>query len=161
MAMGSIFIHHLVLHFPIVLAFVLAAVGLWSVREETPQLRRFMRVGGWVCFGFVSVATVSGIIAAPGWFGGDGSPALSHHRNLGVSTWVVMALGAFSYEWGLRSEILDWRKFAVGVWCVGVFAVIGAGHWGGVDRHPDEIPWQVQGATYSSDRPTSKPPIAE
>lgn len=141
------FIHHLSLHFPIVLAFVLAGVGLWSLREDTPQLQRFMRVVGWVCFAFASVATVSGIMATPGWFGGDGSEALSHHRNLGVSTWVAMAIAAFSYEWGLRTKITDWRKFAVGVWCVAAFGVVGTGHWGGADRHPDEIPWRVDGVS--------------
>lgn len=148
--MKSSFIHHLSLHFPIVLAFVLAGVGLWSLREESAQLRRFMRVVGWACFGFVTVATVTGILAAPGWFGGDGSPALSHHRNLGVSVWVVMAIAAFSYEWGVRSAVADLRKFAVGVWCVAAFGVVGAGHWGGVDRHPDEIPWRVDGSSRSA-----------
>jgi hypothetical protein len=138
------FLHHITLHFPIVLALVLAAVGLWSLRDDTPQFRRFMRFGGWICFGFATVTAVSGILAAPGWFGGEGSQALSHHRNLGVTAWVVMAIAALSYEWGIRSGIEDWRKFAVGVWCVASFAVIGAGHWGGTERHPDELPWNAE-----------------
>lgn len=135
------FIHHLSLHFPIVLTIALALVGLWSLREDSAALRRLMRVGGWVCFAMTTLAAVSGIVSAPGWFGGAGSQALSHHRSLGVTAWAVIALAAGSYEWGMRKGIADWRNFAVGLWCVATFAVIGAGHWGGSERHPEEIPW--------------------
>lgn len=137
------FIHHITLHFPIVLALVIAGVGLWSLKDEAPQLRKFVRWVGWVCFAFTTVVVVSGIIAAPGWLGGDGSPDLSHHRNLGLTTWVVVAIATFGYEYGVREDIADWRKFAVGIWCVASFAVIGTGHWGGTEQHQDKLPWAV------------------
>lgn len=139
--MWSSFLHHLTLHFPIVLSMVLAVVGLWSLRADSAQFRQMMRVGGWICFALTTVAAISGIAAAPGWFGGDGSAGLAHHRSLGVTAWALIAIAAFSYEWGVQKGEGDWRKFAVGVWCLAVFAVVGAGHWGGTERHPEELPW--------------------
>lgn len=135
------FLHHLSLHFPIVLGLVLAAVGVWSWRSETPELRILMRVMGWIAFALTTAAVVSGIWAAPGWFGGEGSDRLAHHRNLGVTTWVVVAIAAFSYEHGFRNDSSDWRKFGVGLWCVVAFGVIGTGHWGGSEEHTDAVPW--------------------
>lgn len=135
------YLHHLSLHFPIVLTLALALVGVWSLRENAAPLHKLMRVGGWVCFAMTTVAAVSGIASAPGWFGGAGSEALSHHRSMGVTAWVVIALAAASYEWGVRRDISDWRNFAVGLWCVAAFAIIGTGHWGGSQLHPEEIPW--------------------
>lgn len=135
------FLHHITLHFPIVLSLVLAAMGVWSLRDDIPQFRRLMRWAGWACFAITTVTVVSGIIAAPGWFGGDGTQRLANHRNLGVTTWVVMGIAAFSYEWGLRQKIDDWRKFAIGVWCVAAFAAMGTGHWGGTELHKDRLPW--------------------
>lgn len=139
--MWSEFLHHITLHFPIVLTLVIAGVGVWSLREDTPQFRRFMRWVGWACFAMTTVTVVSGILAAPGWFGGDGTPELSHHRSLGLTAWVVMGLAAVSYEWGVREGSDDWRKFAIGVWCVTAFAVMGTGHWGGTELHDDKLPW--------------------
>ncbi len=139
--MWAQYFHHITLHFPIVLTMVIAAVGVWSLKDDAPQLRFFLRWVGWACFAMTTVTVVAGIIAAPGWFGGEGTEALSHHRNLGVTTWVVMALAASSYEWGVRQGSSDWRKFAVGVWCVTVFSVIGTGHWGGTELHREDLPW--------------------
>ena len=139
--MWAPFLHHLTLHFPIVLSMVLAGVGLWSLRDESAQFRRLIRLGGWICFALTSVATIAGILAAPGWLGGEGSVGLTHHRNLGITAWVVIAVATFGYEWGVRNNESDWRKFAVGIWCLAVFAVIGAGHWGGTERHSGELPW--------------------
>lgn len=140
--MWSEFLHHITLHFPIVLTLVVAGVGLWSLRDEIPQFQLFIRGVGWMCFAMTTVTVISGIIAAPGWFGGEGTAELSHHRNLGLTAWIVMGVAAFSYEKGIREAHTDWRKFGVGVWCVAAFAVVGAGHWGGTELHKDKLPWE-------------------
>ncbi|MGM0557186.1 MAG: hypothetical protein ACQEVA_12460 [Myxococcota bacterium] len=145
--MWAEFIHHLSLHFPIVLALVLAGIGVWSWRSETPELRTLMRIIGWGAFAFTTVAVISGILAAPGWFGGDGSARLSHHRNLGVTVWFTALIAALGYEYGHRHDMSDWRKFAAGVWCVVAFGVIGTGHWGGSEEHTDSVPWLADEAT--------------
>jgi hypothetical protein len=141
MTMWAEFLHHLTLHFPIVLSMVVASVGLWSLRDDAPQLRAFVRWAGWICLAFTTVTVAAGVIAAPGLLGGEGPDALSHHRNLGVTTWVVTAIAAAGYEFGMRRGIDDWRKFGVGVWCVVVLGVIGTGHWGGTELHEDKLPW--------------------
>ncbi len=150
--MWSEFLHHITLHFPIVLAMVVAGVGLWSLREDISQFQLFIRWVGWTCFALTTVTVISGILAAPGWFGGDGTYELTHHRNLGLTTWVVMGVATFSYEKGFREQHPDWRKFAVGVWCVTVFAVIGTGHWGGTELHQDKLPWVDQPAEVEGSR---------
>jgi hypothetical protein len=135
------FIHHLSLHFPIVLTLVLAGVGVWSLRSETDELRTLIRSLGWIALAMTTVAVVSGILAAPGWFGGEGSDRLGHHRNLALTTWVVVLIATLGYDYGVRKDHSDWRKFAVGIWCVAAFGVIGTGHWGGSEEHTDVVPW--------------------
>ncbi len=140
------YIHHITLHFPIVLSLVLAGIGVWSLKEDTPQFRRLIRWLGWACFLLTTTAVITGIIAAPGWFGGDGSHRLANHRNMGVTTWVVMGVATFCYDWGVRHKIDDFRTFAIGAWCVCAFAVIGTAHWGGTVAHKKEIPWAAHPA---------------
>jgi hypothetical protein len=148
--MWSEFLHHITLHFPIVLTLVIAGVGLWSLRDDIPQFQRFVRWVGWACFALTTLTVASGIIAAPGWFGGDGTPELSHHRWLGLTAWITMGLATVSYEWGVRESSDDWRKFAIGVWCVTAFAVIGTGHWGGTELHDDKLPWNEVPAEFEA-----------
>jgi hypothetical protein len=152
--MWSEFLHHITLHFPIVLTLVIAGVGLWSLRDDIPQFQRFVRVVGWACFAATTVTVVSGILAAPGWFGGDGGAELAHHRNLGLTAWIVMGLASASYEWGIRDANDDWRSFAIGVWCVTAFAVFGTGHWGGTELHQDKLPWVDSEAPAPIEAPT-------
>lgn len=135
------FIHHLSLHFPIVLSLVLLGVGGWSLKHDTPELRAVVRVIGWIAVALTTVAVVSGILAAPGWFGGEGSQRLSHHRYLGLTTWVCALLAALAYERGQRLDERDWRALGVGLWCVVAFGAIGTGHWGGSEEHSEVVPW--------------------
>jgi hypothetical protein len=136
------YLHHITVHFPIVLSMAMAAVGLYShLRADTPELHTVLRYGGWITLLFTSLAAISGIISAPGLLGGGGEADLSHHRNLGVATWIVVALGAYGYEQGVRRQYRDWRGFAVAMWCIAVFGVIGTGHWGGSGLHGDSVPW--------------------
>ena len=135
------YLHHITVHFPIVLTFGLAAVGLYSLRRETPELQSVLRWGGLAAFALTTLAIVSGIIAAPGFFGGDGPAALRHHRDLALTTWVVVALGALGYNHGVLRDVRDWRTFAITMWCIAALAVVGTGHWGGAELHTDSIPW--------------------
>jgi uncharacterized membrane protein len=141
------YLHHITVHFPIVLTMAMAATGLYSLRRpDSPDLQVVLRWGGWLTLAMTSIAAISGIISAPGLLGGGGEADLTHHRDLAITTWVVIALGAWSYNMGVRGDqpqqtSRDWRTFAVAMWCIAVFGVIGTGHWGGFGLHGDTIPW--------------------
>ena len=132
------FIHHLTLHFAIVLPMALAAVGTYEVRGERASLVPVVRWGGMLALTMTSLAVISGLIA--GGFSG-GEPTLQHHRYLGILTWIVVAMAAVGYDHGVRRDIGDLRTFGVGLWWVASFAVIGAGHWGGITEHTDVVPF--------------------
>ncbi len=136
------YLHHVTLHFPIVLTFVLAAVGPWWVRTMDERLGVFLRWCGWAAFVTTTVAMVSGTIAAPGWLGGDGPQGLSDHRNMGMLTWSAVAVAAVAFEVGIRVGREDVRKFAALCWIAAAIGAVGAGHWGGSALHSDRIPWQ-------------------
>lgn len=137
----AVYLHHLTLHFPVVLTMVLAAVGVWSIYDETPQFRKLLRWGGWIAFGLTTVTVLSGLVTAPGWLGGGGSEGLSHHRSLGLMTWTVTGIAAWAYEKGVRLKSTDWRYFAAGAWCAASVSVIGTAHWGAAEEHPEAVPW--------------------
>jgi hypothetical protein len=140
--MWSQFLHHLSLHFPIVLVFLLAGIGLWTwIEGETERLRRLLRVVGWCAFAATTATVVSGTWAAPGWLGGGGSEGLSHHRWMGWTTWCVVGLAAWMFERGERESRPDLRRLSIGLWCVATFSVMGTGHWGGAEEHPEVVPW--------------------
>ena len=132
-------LHHLTLHFPIVLTMVLAATGLYARRSEQGEaLLPLMRYGGLITLALTTVATVSGLIAG-GFTGGE--EALQHHRYLGILSFVVIAAAALSFEFGLRHQNRDLRTFGTYLWWIAVFAVIGAGFWGGLGAHGDLTPF--------------------
>jgi hypothetical protein len=135
------YIHHVTLHFPIVLSIVLAAVGIWWVRTDDARLGVFLRFAGWAAFGLATLAMVSGIIAAPGLLGGDGPPELSDHRYMGIVVWVASGIAATAFELGRREENAYVQRFGALCWCAVAFAAIGAGHWGGSTLHSDSVPW--------------------
>lgn len=136
------YLHHVTLHFPIVMSLVLAAVGVWWVRADEPTLAVILRWGGWFTLAVTTITAISGIVAAPGVLGGDGPQGLSDHRNMGVMTWVVIATAAIAFEAGHRTAGRYTCRFAALCWGAAVFASIGAGHWGGSALHSDKIPWQ-------------------
>ncbi len=156
--MNAEFLHHLTLHFPIVLTLVWAVVGLWSLTDESETHRELLRWGGWLTAGLVTITVVSGILAAPGWFGGEGSEGLRDHRNLGLTSWVVIIIAAFGYELGVRLSQKALRIFAVGVWCVACFSVIGTGHWGGSELHPEPVPWLEEESSDERDDSDNRKP---
>lgn len=139
--MWSEFLHHISIHFPIVSVMGLGAIGLFALKNETPELQKVLRWGGWAAFVATTVALVSGIVSAPGMFGGGGSPELTHHRDLGITLWIVVGLAVWSYDYGYRHNVRDLRSFGVMMWCVAVFAVVGTGHFGGSELHPSALPW--------------------
>ncbi len=137
-------IHHLTLHFPIVMPVALGLFGVMTLKEQTPGLHRAMRIGGWVTVVLASVAALTGILSAPGWFGGEGPEVLSHHRWLGVTAWSVIVLAAWCYDRGVVREESDLRSYGVAMWWVAALAAWGAGHWGGVHNNPDVVPaWMM------------------
>lgn len=143
--MWSEFLHHISIHFPIVLVMVLGGVGLFALKHETSELQTVLRWLGWAAFVATTVALVSGIVSAPGMFGGGGPVELTHHRDLGITLWVVVGLAVWSYEYGYRRDVRDLRSFGVMMWCVAIFAVIGTGHFGGASLHPEAVPWVADG----------------
>jgi len=134
-------LHHVTLHFPIVMTFALAGLGAWTMREESERTVSFIRWAGWATFALTTVAVVAGILSAPGWLGGDGPKVLSDHRDLGVTAWFVVGLAAWGYDHGVRHSDREFRLFGVAIWAVASFAVIGAGHWGGVGQYPELSPF--------------------
>lgn len=140
------YLHHLTVHFPIVLSFVLSGVGLYALAttdwEDVPEvLDPVLRLGGWLAAAAATAAVVTGIVAAPGWFGGDDTVGLRHHRDLALTAWCIFLLAAYAYEKALGGGHPDWKKFAVGCWCVATFGIVGAAHWGGSELHTDLVPW--------------------
>lgn len=131
------FIHHLTLHFAIVLPMALAAVGLWSLKAGDGRYTALLRWGGLVTLALTVLTAVTGLLA--GGFAG-GEDHLIHHRYLGIMTTIVVAIAAVSYDYGVRRDSADWRSYGVGVWCVATFSTIGAGHWGVLAEHGDIIP---------------------
>lgn len=136
------YLHHISIHFPIVMLLGLGAIGLYAIKRETPELITILRWGGWAAMILTSLAAISGILSAPGWLGGDGPKGLSDHRDLAVTTWVITLIAAPSFDYGVRHSERDWRLFAIGAWCVAAFGAIGAGHWGGSQQHPEVVPWE-------------------
>ena len=140
--MWAQYLHHITVHFPLVLAIVLGAIGLWSwSADRTDQLDPILRWGGWAALLFAVVAVISGIVTAPGWFGGEGSVGLRHHRDMGLTSLCVIGFAVWSFEAYARGGHPDWRQVAVGLWCVAAFSVIGTAHWGGSELHEDVVPW--------------------
>lgn len=130
------FIHHLTLHFAIVLPMVLAASGSYALRRDHEAFMPLLRWGGLVTLAITAITVIAGLIA--GGFSG-GEEVLRHHRYLGILTFVVVALAAISYDMGVRREIADLRSFAIAAWWVASLSVIGAGHWGTLGEHADVV----------------------
>ncbi len=136
------YLHHITLHFPIVLTMVMAVSGWAAARSEAFQGAEvgvsWLRWGGHVTLGFTTVAVWSGLMS--GGFSG-GEEGLAHHRYLGVLAFLVIGVAAGSYEAGIRMGSRRLRDYGRTLWWVAVVAVIGAGHWGGKWVHGDVIPW--------------------
>ena len=132
------FLHHITLHFPIVLSMALAATGLYALRTDSDAFIPVLRWAGHLTLAITTVAVLSGLLAG-GFTGGE--ETLQHHRYLGVLAFVVIALAALSYDYGVRHDISDFRSYGICLWWVASFAVIGAGHWGGLAEHRDVIPF--------------------
>ena len=142
--MWGLYSHHILLHFPIVLPFVISVIGILALVTQTDDTQPLLRWFGWATFILTTLTVVTGLVGAPGWIGEEGSQTLGNHRNLGLTVWVLAGIAAKTFDIGVKTDAGDWRKFAVGVWCVTAFTVVGTGHWGGSEVHADKIPWQEQ-----------------
>ena len=136
------YLHHLTLHMPIALLPGMAALSLYARAHDDATTQRLVRLAGLVTLALTSAAALSGILSAPGWLGGDGPKGLTDHRDLALTTWCVTLCAALAYDYGARRAQRDWRMIGTGAWCVAAFAVLGAGHWGGAQQHPEVVPWE-------------------
>lgn len=139
--MWSAYLHHIFLHFSLVLPFVTAAIG-FALRDRGGSERVLVRWLGWTAFGATSIVAVTGLVAAE-YTEPIQNPThmLPDHRNLGITGWVATLIAAWSVEYGWRHEIEDSHLFGLGVWLVAGFVLIGAAHWGSGRLHAEIIPW--------------------
>lgn len=139
--MWADYLHHITVHFPIVMSFVLAGVGTWSLHDPAPQLTGFMRVGGGATLLITSVAVISGLLITPDTLTEVLVYDLGHHRNLGLSAMAAMVSAVGAYEYGVRRDEAGARGFGALAWWAVALAVLGAAHWGGSTLHADRVPW--------------------
>ena len=139
--MWADYLHHITVHFPIVMSFVLAGVGTWSVRDPAPQLVGFVRIGGAATLLITSVAVVAGLLITPEAPSDALTYDLGHHRNLGLTAWFAMAAAVGAYEYGVRHDEPGARGFGALAWWAIALAVVGAAHWGGSTLHGEVMPW--------------------
>ena len=132
------FIHHITLHFAIVLPMVLAVTGLYALRTKTQALLPLLRWGGHATFAITVVTAVTGLLAG-GLTGGE--ETLQHHRYLGILTTVTVAIAALSFDAGMRRDEPRLRAFGISIWWVASLATVGASHWGILAEHADVVPF--------------------
>lgn len=142
------YLHHVTVHVPIVGSTILAGIGTYWVKTQSDELGNVVRWLGWATLLTTTVAVVSGIMAAPGDFGGDGPKVIADHRNLGLTTYWAMATGVVAFEWGRRAGSMPAQKFGALVWWAVLLGVIGTGHWGGSSLHSDIVPWDGSRPAY-------------
>ena len=135
------YLHHITVHFPIIGSFGLAAIACVYIAKDELSYERLLRFGGWVVAIVSTVTVVSGVLMAPGWFGGDGPLELTHHRNMGIAAYVTILTAAIGFEIGLRQPKPYAKRFSALLWVAIAFGCVGAGHWGGSVVHSDIIPW--------------------
>ncbi len=142
------YIHHVTVHVPLVASAIMAAIGTYWVLGQSKDVEPIVRWLGWGTLLVTTIAVVSGILSAPGDFGGDGPKVISDHRNLGLTTYWAMATGVIAFEWGRREKSLPAMKFGAIVWWAVLLGAIGTGHWGGSSLHSDVIPWDGSQPVY-------------
>lgn len=132
------FIHHIALHFVIVLPMVWAVFGLYAIRTNTRELAPLLCWGGHVTLAVAIVTTGTGL-AAGGLSGGE--EHLRHHRYLGILATITIAIAALGYDQGVRRDIRRLRAFGISMWWVASLATVGASHWGVLAEHADVVPF--------------------
>ena len=135
------YIHHVTVHVPLVASAMMAVIATYWLRTDSGDVKPLVRWLGWGTLLATTAAVVSGIVAAPGAFGGDGPKVLADHRNLGLTTYWAMFTAVVAFEWGHRSGNRPTQRFGALVWWAVVFGAIGTGHWGGSSLHSDVVPW--------------------
>jgi hypothetical protein len=142
------YIHHVTVHVPLVASAVLAVVGTYWLKTNSEDVSPIVRWLGWGTFIVTTLAVISGILAAPGGFGGDGPKVIADHRNLALTTYWAMGTAVIAFEWGHRIESLPTKRFGALVWWAVMFGAIGTGHWGGSSLHSDVVPWDGSQPAY-------------
>ncbi len=146
-------LHHITLHFPIVLAFVLAALGVYTVKRDLPVLWTLMIWTSRAAALMTSVAAISGLLAAQALWTDDGPYVLIHHRNLGLLGWAASLAAFGGLEWGRIENEPRAMRFGALCWIAVALAMLGAGHWGGSGLHNDIIPWNTDHPGITDVRP--------
>ncbi len=132
------FLHHLTMHFAIVLPLVFAALATWALRQTRPPvIWRALRLGSLLALTSVIAASATGIGAA-GLSGGE--TALEHHRYLGILALCIALIAAASLEAGHRQPNQRLMRFGYYCWWIAAAASMATAHWGGLYTHPDLIP---------------------
>lgn len=133
------YLHHLALHFAIVLPMVLALIGAFTSNETTEHpVIPYLQWGGWLALAAILIAVVTGLAAADM---SEAADTLRHHRNLGILTLLVVLLAAVTYDQGVRRQVVNLRRFGIGAWWIASLSVIGTGHFGGLTEHAEVIPF--------------------
>lgn len=135
------YLHHVILHFPIVLLPTVAGIGLYAVGKQSAPLYTLLRVVSWVSVGFMLLAMISGWLSAPGHVSPEQLGRLEHHRDLALTVGVVGVVAGGCVERGARSQSRDWWVAGVGFWCIAAFGILGVGHWGGSMLNADLVPF--------------------
>ena len=136
----ALYLHNILVHFPIAATATLAALGAWTRDHEHPRLIAFIRWAGWSVLALTALACLTGLLV-----GAEVAGELRHHRDLGLLALAICALAAWCYEQGARLDgARDWRMLGVALWLVATLAGFGAGHWGGATNNPDKLPWESE-----------------
>jgi hypothetical protein len=142
--MWADYLHHLFLHFPIAGSLLLSIAAFFYLRREESDgsdLLALLTWGGRLVTTCTVLAMVTGIVAAPGWLGGDGPLELDHHRNMGLTVACVAIGTTTCFELGLRQNNRYLLRLGSVLWFAVFFGAVGTGHWGGSVVHSDRIPW--------------------
>lgn len=132
------FLHHITLHFPIVLSLGLAITGHLARTRGSDDLLSLTHYAGLFTLAITLLTAFSGFAAA-GLSGGD--PLLIHHRYLGSLAAITIAIATLSVHFGIRRNIPDLTSFGLLSWWAAALATTGAAHWGSLAEHPELIPF--------------------
>ena len=132
------FLHHITLHFPIVLSLALALTGHFARSRKSDDLLTLIHYSGLFTLAITALTVLSGFAAA-GLSGGD--PTLVHHRYLGALAGITIAIASLSVHFGIRRDLPDLTSFGLLTWWAAALATTGAAHWGSWAEHPELIPF--------------------
>ncbi|MBI3201136.1 MAG: hypothetical protein HYZ29_06290 [Myxococcales bacterium] len=143
------YLHHLLVQFPIALAWLAAVSSLAAFRGN----ERWRWLGQLAAFSAVAVAVLvaaTGLLSAAHVIEMGGDPAqIARHRNLALGATGVLAVSALSMRFSKRAAP------AIVAAVLAVAAVSVAAHFGGEMLHPGLAPWSAARHHHGPFSPTS------